>query len=82
MRRPRGAARLEFALTVIVVGVLIALALTRLAPLQAFADDAVQRTQAAQRSATHALAATRCPAVSSASNPVSCPSPTSQGVSP
>jgi len=66
-----GAARLEFALTLVLVSLLAALALQRIAELQRFARHAEARTAAAQARATHAVDEARkaIPARSGASAP-------------
>lgn len=54
-------ARLEFAVVVTVIGVIITLALSRLAELQALGLDAQRQTMAAQQQSASALAQARCP---------------------
>ena len=64
--------RLEFALTVVVVGVVAALALGRIAELRVAADDAGALTQAAQSRSAAALAQAREPPTSSSAAVLPC----------
>ena len=64
--------RLEFALTVVVVGVIAALALGRIAELRVAADGAGALTQAAQSRSAAALAQAREPLASSSSAAAPC----------
>ena len=72
-RLTAGVARLEFALTVAVAGVIAALALDRISQLQVLAQQAVVETKLAQKRSLTALAQARCaisPALPVASAPV------------
>ena len=64
--------RLEFALTVVVVGVIAALALERIAELQLSANGARMQTVAAQERSTAALATAREAIPSSAAAAMPC----------
>ena len=73
----RGTARLEFAVTVIVFGVIGAFALDRIAHMKGLASVAQRQTSAAQQRALLALDEARCPGAASsapawnaASNPL------------
>ena len=57
----RGIAKLEFALVVAATAVIAALALERIAGLQALGREVQQQTAAAQQRAASALALARCP---------------------
>ncbi len=59
-------ARLEFALVVVVTGVLVAFALQRLPALQASADAVRAETRAAQERSVSALQHARCDATAAA----------------
>ena len=69
-RAAAGFARLEFALTVIVVGVIVAFALERIAQLQGSAQSARAETLAAQSRSTTALAQARCAASAATPGPI------------
>lgn len=70
----RGLARLQFALVVIVAGVIATLALERLASLQVQGKEAQAQTLAAQQRAASALAQARCMTGSASTPPrSSCP---------
>jgi len=58
-RRSAGVARLEFAITVVVLGVISALALERIARLQASANEVIAQTSAAQARSIAALVQAR-----------------------
>jgi hypothetical protein len=58
--RQHGLAKLEFALSVAVAGVLITLALTALSNMQVLGDAAVRVTQASQQSAAAAARQAQC----------------------
>ena len=64
--------RLELALTVVVVGVIAALALERIAELQVSADGARAQTTAAQTRSTTALAQARQPVSPSSAAAMPC----------
>ena len=62
-------ARLEFAITVAVTGVLIALALGALSRLQLLGDEARRLTLAAEQAAASAVLTARCAQVSPPTRP-------------
>ena len=65
----RGVAKLEFAITVAVIGVLVALALGALSRLQLLGDEAVRLSTASLQSSASAVQQARC------GSPVSSPTP-------
>ena len=78
----RGLARLEFALTVLVAAVLVALALAAVSHLQVAGDEARRVTVAAQQRSASALIQARCQIPRTYAAPPDCPPCPPSPVSP